>query len=102
MPHLCLTYAVEDYTGTDANYPARFYNPKEGSAFQFRGVSTALCIPEALSQLPAKTLGDFTLDAEAQSRYVQKFLTHDAGNGGVRTIEAIEQALGRKRETSRN
>ena len=102
VPHLCLTYAAEDYNGTDAKCLARFYNPKEGSAFQFRGVSTALCIPEALSQLPAKTLSDFAIDAEAQDRYVQKFLTHGAGNGGVRTIEAIEQALGRKRGTSRN
>ena len=95
VPHLCMTYSSEDYNGGYSSYFSRFYTPAEGSAFQFRGVATAWSIPEALSQLPNKTLDDFAMDTEARARYIHKFLTHDAGNGGVRTAEAIERALNR-------
>ena len=95
VPHLCVTYTAEDYNGAASNFFSRFYTPDEGSAFQFRGVSTAWSLAETLDRLPAKTLGDFTIDPDARERYVRKFLTHDEGDGGVRTIDAIERAAGR-------
>jgi hypothetical protein len=93
VPHLCVTFTAEDYNGGDSTYFSRFYTPQEGSAFQFRGVSTAWSIPETLARLPARTLADFAMDPTARIRYIDKFLTHDAGDGGVRTIEAIERAF---------
>jgi hypothetical protein len=95
VPHLCITYTAEDYNGAASHVFSRFYTPEEGSAFQFRGVSTAWSIPETLQRLPAATLRDFAMEADSRARYVEKFLTHDAGDGGVRTIAAIEQALRR-------
>lgn len=95
VPHLCVTFTAEDYNGANANYFSRFYTPEEGSAFQFRGVSTAWSIPEALHHLPTKVLGDFAMDSESRVRYIHKFLTHDDRDGGVRTVDAIEQALNR-------
>ena len=95
VPHLCVTFSAEDYNGADAHYFSRFYSPAEGSPFQFRGVSTAWSIPETLERLPARTLGDFAIDPASRARYINKFLTHDAGDGGVRTIDAIERAARR-------
>ena len=94
VPHLCVTYAAADYNGEHTNYFSTFYTPAEGSAFQFKGVSTAWNIRETLDGLPGKTLGDFAMDSDARARYVEKFLTHDSLDGGVRTIDAIEKALG--------
>lgn len=96
VPHLSLTYTNKDYNDVDPRgYFQRFYIPEEGGAFQFRGVATAWSIPEALSQLPTKTLADFAMDREARARYVDKFLTHDAGDSGIRAVDAIGQAIGR-------
>jgi len=97
VPHLCLTFEAKDYIGENSDYYSRFYTPEEGSAFQFKGVSTAWSLSEALSQLPTKTLGDFRMDHDARTRYLRKFLTHEAGNGGYRTVDAVERALGRPR-----
>lgn len=96
VPHLCVTYTASDYNGSDSSYFPRFYTAEEGSAFQFRGVSTAWSIPETLGRLPTRTLADFTMDPEAHARYVQTFLTHDAGDGGARAVEAIDQAIRRE------
>ena len=95
VPHLCVTYTAEDYNGAPSNFFSRFYTPEEGSAFQFSGVSTAWTIRETLDRLPARTLGDFAMDIAARARYIDKFLTHDAGDGAVRTIDAIERTAGR-------
>jgi hypothetical protein len=95
VPHLCVTFTAEDYNGADAPYFSRFYSPVEGSPFQFRGASTAWSIPETLERLPAKTLADFAIDPASRACYVDKFLTHDAGDGGVRIIDAIERAARR-------
>lgn len=96
VPHLCVTYSAEDYNGETSNYFSQFYTPEEGSAFQFRGVSTAWSIPETLDRLPGQTMGDFAMDKEARALYMHKFLTQDASDGGVRTVEAIERALARR------
>ena len=66
--------------------------PDEGGPFQFRGVTTAWDIPETLATLPAKRLADFAIDPAARRRYLEKFLTHDDGDGGARTIDAIERS----------
>jgi hypothetical protein len=96
VPHLCLTYTASDYNGADSNFFRRFYSPEEGSPFQFRGVTTAWSIPEALTRLPGATLSDFTMDRQARTGYIRKFLTHDAGDGGDRVIGAIADALARR------
>jgi hypothetical protein len=93
VPHLCVTYTAEDYNGAASNFFSRFYTAEEGSAFQFRGVSTAWSIPETLKRLPTATLHDFAMEPDSRVRYVEKFLTHDARDGGVRTIDAIDKAL---------
>ena len=95
VPHLCVTYTAEDYNGAASNYFSRFYTPEEGSAFQFRGVSTAWSIRETLDRLPGRTLEDFAIDPAARQRYIEKFLTHDARDGGVRTVDAIQRAFDR-------
>ena len=95
VPHLCVTFTSEDYNGAPSSYFSRFYTPAEGGAFQFRGVTTAWSIPETLRRLPHKTLDDFVMDQEARARYIHRFLTHDEGDGGVRTVDAIEHALRR-------
>ena len=100
VPHLCLTYASRDYNGSDSNYFVRFYTPEEGSAFQSRGVTTAWSISEALSRLPTSALGEFAMDVGAQDRYIEKFLTHNAGDGGTRAAEAIERAMCRRTQPS--
>lgn len=96
VPHLCLTYPSRDYNGADANYFSRFYTPEEDGAFQYRGVSTAWSIPEVLERLQSKRLGDFAMDPSARTRYLRTFLTHDAGDGGVRTVAAVEQAMAQR------
>ncbi len=93
VPHLCVTYSAEDYNGSASNFFSMFYTAAEGSAFQFGGVSTAWSIAETLQRLPETALDDFTMDREAHARYVEKFLTHDSGDGGIRTIDAIERAF---------
>ena len=100
VPHLSLTYSAKDYNGSDLSYFPQFYTPEEGGAFQFGGVTTAWSIPEALSRLPTSTLADFSMDREARDQYVHKFLTHDAGDGGIRVIDAIERAIGRHTRSS--
>jgi hypothetical protein len=94
VPNLCLTYRAEDYNGQPLNHFSHYYAATEGGPFQFDGVSTAWSIRETLERLPARTLTDFAMDPDARSRYLDKFLTADAG-AGARTMAAIEQALGR-------
>jgi hypothetical protein len=93
VPHLCLTYTAKDYNGGEAGHFQGIYTPDEGSPFQWRGVSTAWSVPECLKRLPSTSLDDFAIDRQARERYVEKFLTHDAGDGGMRSIDAIEHAL---------
>lgn len=95
VPHLCVTYTAEDYNGARANYFSRYYTRDEGGPFQFRGVSTAWTIAETIARLPSTTLADFSMDAAARSRYVEKFLTHDAGDSGARIVDAVERAFTR-------
>ena len=35
------------------------------------------------------------MNEEARTLYLRKFFTHEAGRGGVGTVEAIERALAR-------
>jgi hypothetical protein len=93
VPHLCLTYGSEDYNGSELTYFRQFYTPEEGSAFQFRGVSTAWRLPEVIDRLPARRLEDFAIDRSARDAYVRTFLTHDAGDGGLRAVAAVERAM---------
>lgn len=95
VPHLCVTFSAEDYNGGATHYFSSFYTPEEGSPFQFRGVSSAWSIAETLRRLRGMSVGDFAMDPEARTRYIEKFLTHDARDGGARTIVAIEDALRR-------
>lgn len=92
VPHLCVTYTARDYNGGEPGYFMQFYTPDEGGPFQFQGVTTAWDIPETLATLPAKRLADFAIDPAARRRYLEKFLTHDDGDGGARTIDAIERS----------
>ena len=94
--HLCFTYDGADYNGPNANFFDRFYSPEQGSPYQCRGVTTAWSIPEALTRLPGATLSDFTMDRQARTDYVRKFLTHDGGDVGERLVAAIADALGRR------
>lgn len=96
VPHLCLTYTSEDYNGESREFFSRFYTVKEGSAFQFAGVSTAWSIAEALRELPRRTLADFAMVPDAMERYVQLYLTHNAGDGGARAMDAIARTLKRR------
>jgi hypothetical protein len=96
VPHLCVTFAAEDYNGAGSAYFSTFYTAEECSAFQFTGASRAWSIPKTIAQLPRMSLDDFAMDADARRRFISQFLTHEAGGGGVRTIEAIEEALRRR------
>ncbi len=91
VPHVCVTYAGTDYNGAELNFFRNFYSSAEGSAFQFGGVTTAWSIPQAIARLPESTLGDFAMDPAARSRYMRTFLDHDAGDGGRRVIDAIDE-----------
>jgi hypothetical protein len=93
VPSLCVTYTAGDYLEENAGHFLRFYTPEEGGPFQFRGVSTAASIPEALDLLSSRTLSDFAMDPRARQRYVERFLCHTSGNSGARTIDAVEQLL---------
>lgn len=95
VPHLCVTFTAEDYNGAPSNYFSQFYTAEEGSAFQFRGVATAWSLPETLDRLPGKGFRDFAIDPASRACYIERFLSHDARDGGARTVDAIEQALTR-------
>ena len=47
----------------------------------------------------ALTLDPCHLDPAARDRYIEKFLTHADGDGGVKTVNAIEQAVRRRHDT---
>jgi hypothetical protein len=91
VPNLCVTYTAEDYLEENPGYFPRFYTPDEGGPFQFRGVSTAVGIPQALELLSTRTLADFAMDPRGRERYVERFLTHTSGDAGARVLDAVEQ-----------
>jgi len=63
--NLCITPSLEDWREVDhfdENLFKVMLNNVEGGPFQFKGVSTAMGIPEVISTLPGQTLVDFELD----------------------------------------
>ena len=96
VPHICVPFSAEDYaieSEAEWNAFARFFNTDEGGAFQFRGASTVLRVPDLLARLPSMTLSQFALDAGARERYVRQFLAHSDGDGGGRLVDAIEHTV---------
>jgi hypothetical protein len=96
VPHLCVTFEAEDYLGGPSAVPGyfrRYFTTEEGGLFQFRGVSSTFALPEAIDRLPAMSLGDFTMDKDAQARYIETFLTRHDGTAASRTLDAIERRV---------
>ena len=92
VPNLCVTFAAEDYVGDEPgilDYFRRFFTPREGSMFQFAGVSVAVSIDAVIADLPSRRLDAFRVDPAARSEYVRTFLGWDDGRSGERLIDAI-------------
>jgi len=61
------------------------------SSFDFPGVAAVLEMAEAITDLPRKSLQDFTMDAQARAAYVEKFLGYDDGHSSKRVLDAIRR-----------
>ena len=95
VPHVCLAFSGNDYFGSAGVPPdfPRLYTTEEGSVFQFRGVSTALTIPDAIRGLPERGLDDFRIDAAARAAYVRTYLGFDDRDASGRLLDAVTAAV---------
>lgn len=96
VPHLCVTYDVEDYLGKDVTpllltLADTFLNPNRSGVFQFGNVSRALQAHDAIALLQRSTLDDFRLETVTHNAYRSKFLGPDDGRASSRTLDAIAE-----------
>ncbi len=75
----------------------KLYNPTEGESFQFRGVTTALSIPDVIERFPGQALDDYQLDRKAQAAYVEKFLGDGDGRSADRVLDVVREFVGKGR-----
>jgi hypothetical protein len=90
--NLCITPSLEYWREVDhfdENLFKVMLNNVEGGPFQFKGVSTAMGIPEVISTLPGQTLADFELDPQARNAYIKKFLGYADGQSSKRVLATI-------------
>ena len=95
VPNLCITFNRNDYLGDETDMRVffdQFFVADEGGPFQYTGVSSAIGIPEAIEQLPSRSLGDFQIASDARRSYLQKFVGQHAGGAAAAAFDAIARA----------
>lgn len=87
VPYLCIRPACRDVRGDPALQ--RVFLDRRHSSFDFPGVSVVVEAPEVSRVLPRKSLGDFTMNAEARTAYVARFLGYDDGHNSKRVLDEV-------------
>ena len=104
VPHVCVPFQAEDYfaDGRTAGRPSftRFFEAREGGAFQFRGVTTVMDVASLMARLPGMQLSEFSMNHEAGQRYIAQFLTHNDGKASGRLVDAIERRVQERQAAS--
>jgi hypothetical protein len=91
---LCLDRPSEDGRRFLSALNARWRHGGEGHAYHFPGVASFSTIPEAIAELPRRSLADFPLVPEARERYVRRFLGFGDGQSAARVLDAVARRLG--------
>ncbi|MBI3625495.1 MAG: hypothetical protein HY215_05025, partial [Candidatus Rokubacteria bacterium] len=89
IPYLCIRPADKDVRGDRALQ--RIFMDRSKSSFDFPGVSVVLEVPEVITSLPRRSLGDFEMDAQARAAYVERFLGYDDGQSSKRVLDEIRR-----------